>query len=252
MHISQFPHFLTEFENFLLSCYNFPMIRIAGFQKLTLLDYPGHLAATIFLSGCNFRCPFCHNSDLFDPESLLSVEEVINALRKRIGVLEGVCITGGEPTLQAGLPDLIRTLKELGYAVKLDTNGYRPAVLKDLCNSGLVDYVAMDIKASPQKYGEAAGLPAIMLPLIEESAAFLKTGCVPYEFRTTAMPELHNEQDFLAIGKWLKGPSPYYLQAYQESDQVYEKRFTAPSPEWMSRMRDILLPWLPAAKIRGL
>ena len=228
------------------------MTKIAGFQKLTLLDYPGHLAATIFLSGCNFRCPFCHNSDLFEPESLLSTEEVIDTLRKRAGVLEGVCITGGEPTLQAGLPDLIHTLKELGYAVKLDTNGYRPAVLKDLCSGGLVDYVAMDIKSAPQKYGEAAGLPAIRLPLIEESAAFLKTGSVPYEFRTTVMPELHKEQDFLAIGKWLEGPSPYYLQAYQESDQVYEKRFTAPSPEWMAHMRDILLPWIPRIQIRGL
>ena len=227
-------------------------MKIYGFQKLTLLDYPDKLAATVFTGGCNFRCPFCHNSELLDPQEPMDSEDVLRFLRRRSGVLEGVCVTGGEPTLQPDLADFLRELQEIGYDVKLDTNGYRPEVLRDLCRRGLVNYVAMDIKSSRKGYGEAAGLPALALPRIEESVSFLKEGTVPYEFRTTVVPELHSEEDFLEIGNWLAGPSAYYLQAYRDSEQVLERRFSQPSRELMERLRELLLPSVPGTCLRGI
>ena len=174
---------------------------ISGLLKTTLLDYPQHVAATIFLGGCNFRCPFCHNSDLLEGmDGLFSKEEVLTFLKKRAGILEGVCITGGEPTLHRDLEPFIREIRSLGLLVKLDTNGYRPDVLKDLCNKNLLDYVAMDIKSGRTGYAKAAGVPGLDLSHIEESVDFLMKNTVPCEFRTTVVRELHREDDFREIG----------------------------------------------------
>lgn len=227
-------------------------MKIYGFQKLTLLDYPGHMAATIFTGGCNFRCPFCHNSDLITPGEPISEENTFSFLRKRAGILEGICITGGEPTLQPDLDEFMRRIKNIGYKIKLDTNGYRPDVLKKLCSEGLIDYVAMDIKSSREHYGELAGISALSIELIEQSADYLKQGNIPYEFRTTIVPELHGEDDILAIGRWLEGDSPYYLQAYRDSEQVLDRRFSQPTAELMRHLRDMLLPYLPKTQIRGV
>lgn len=200
-------------------------MQIHGFNKTTLLDYPGHVAATVFTGGCNFRCPFCHNGGLvLDPagQELIAEEEVLSYLKKRQGILEGVCITGGEPTLQPDLKDFIKKIKELGYAVKLDTNGYRPGVLWDLLSEGLLDYVAMDIKASKENYARAAGVRNLDVSAIEESVAILKSSKIPYEFRTTVVKGIHSVEEFDAIGKWLAGCNVYYLQAFRENENMIE------------------------------
>lgn len=200
-------------------------MQIHGFNKTTLLDYPEHVAATVFTGGCNFRCPFCHNGGLvLDPagQEQIAEEEVLAYLRKRQGILEGVCITGGEPTLQPDLMDFIKKIKEMGYPVKLDTNGYRPQILWDLLNAGLLDYVAMDIKASKENYAKAAGVRNLDISRIEESVAILKSSSIPYEFRTTVVNGIHSIEEFEAIGKWLEGCSAYYLQAFQENENLLE------------------------------
>lgn len=228
------------------------MLEFAGYQKLTLLDYPGKLAATVFLGGCNFRCPFCHNSELFVPETLYPEDDILSMIRSRAGVLEGVAITGGEPTLHAGLPDFMRRVHDLGLKVKLDTNGYRPEVLESILAKGLADYVAMDIKSSPEHYGEVAGVPNLDMDRIRRSADLLMGGSVPFEFRTTVIPELHSEEDFVAIGEWLRGDEPYFLQAFRDSEMVFERRFSQPTAELMNSIREIVLPYLPNAQVRGV
>lgn len=231
------------------------MVKIHGFNKLTLLDYPGRLAGTIFLGSCNFRCPFCHNAGLVlspDREPVIPAEEVLGTLRKRRGILEGVCITGGEPTVNRELPELIKKIRELGYPVKLDTNGSNPQMLKELVNRGMLDYVAMDIKNSPEKYGLTAGISQIQLSDINESVEFLKTGTVDYEFRTTVVRELHRREDFQKIGHWLAGSRRYFLQAYKESEQVIRPVFSGYSKEKLENFRQMLLEEIPQVEIRGL
>lgn len=198
-------------------------MKIHGFQKTTLLDYPGHIAATVFTGGCNFRCPFCQNGSLvLLPESqpLIPVGDVLVHLRKRRGILEGVCITGGEPTLERDLREFILQCRELGYLVKLDTNGYRPEVLGQLLKEGILDYVAMDIKASPSNYGRATGCPGCDVGRIKESIRLLRTGGIPYEFRTTVVKGIHTVEEFEEIGRWLAGSPAYYLQAYRDSGDI--------------------------------
>lgn len=183
-------------------------MEIHGLQKLTLLDYPGRTACTVFTGRCNYRCPFCHNGALvLAPESqpALPEEEILRFLEKRRRLLDGVAVTGGEPTLQEDLPAFLRRVKDLGYAVKLDTNGTRPGVLRALLGEGLVDYVAMDVKAAPEKYAAAVGLPACDLAPVRESAALLMEGAVDFEFRTTVVEQLHAPEDFDAVGRWLRG-----------------------------------------------
>lgn len=195
---------------------------IVGFNKTTLLDYPGRVAATIFVGGCNFRCPFCHNGGLvLDPlsQESYSEKEILEFLQKRKNVLKGVCITGGEPTLHADLPEFISKVKDLGYQVKLDTNGYAPGVLKRLLDERLIDYVAMDIKNCPDKYAMTAGI-TFQLNRIEQSIRILMESSVPYEFRTTVVKELHTEEDMLKIADWIKGCPYYFLQQYQENENV--------------------------------
>lgn len=201
-------------------------MQIHGFNKTTLLDYPGYVAATVFTGGCNFRCPFCHNAGLvLDPtgQERITEEEVLAYLKKRRGILDGVCITGGEPTLQSDLLGFIRQIKGLGYLVKLDTNGYRPQVLWNLLSENLLDYVAMDIKASRENYAVAAGVRNLDISRIEESVAILKSSRISYEFRTTVVKGIHSIDEFEAIGRWLEGSEAYYLQAFRENENLIEK-----------------------------
>lgn len=232
---------------------------IAGLQKMTLLDYPGKVACTVFLQGCNFRCPFCHNSGLLEasgPESI-SQEELLTFLRKRVGLLEGVCVTGGEPTLQKDLPELLTAIKDLGFLVKLDTNGSRPAVLKDLVSKKLVDYVAMDIKNCPERYAETAGVSRIDLAGIQESMVFLMEGSIPYEFRTTVARQLHRAEDLLSMGRWFQNLCPeqkvqkYFLQPYTDRDSVLSGGLCAPEREVLTDFLKQISPYVHSAKIRG-
>lgn len=226
-------------------------MKIAGLQKTTLLDYPGRVACTIFLSGCNFRCPFCQNAEILDGQGGedISEGELYAFLEKRRGILDGACVSGGEPLLGDVAP-LLRKLKELGYAVKIDTNGSFPEKLKALYAEGLVDYVAMDIKNSPQKYAKTAGA-AVDMKKIEESAAFLMESGAAYEFRTTAVRELHSGEDFVRIGQWLRGAKAYFLQAFRDGETVLRPGLTPPTEGEMQAFKRILQPFIPAVKIRG-
>lgn len=230
-------------------------MQIYGLNKTTLLDYPEHVAATLFTGGCNFCCPFCHNGGLVlcpGNQTLILKEEVLAFLKKRRGILEGVCITGGEPTLQQDLPGFIREIKDLGYRVKLDSNGYRPGVLKRLLQEQLLDYIAMDIKASKENYGKAAGLRNPDLSLIEESVELLKTGNIDYEFRTTVVKGIHGISEFEEIGRWLAGSRAYFLQAYQESENVIRPGYQSFSKEEMLRMAELAHKYIDRVELRGV
>ncbi|MBS6954297.1 MAG: anaerobic ribonucleoside-triphosphate reductase activating protein [Enterocloster asparagiformis] len=230
-------------------------MKICGLQKTTLLDFPGHVAATIFTGGCNFRCPFCHNSELLSGsvEAEYETEEVLEFLAKRRGILEGVCITGGEPTLQPDLEDFIRRVRDLGLLVKLDTNGYKPELMKNLCEKGLLDFVAMDIKAGRSSYTTVAGVDGMRLERIDESIRFLLSGGVPYEFRTTAVKGLHTEKDFREIGPWIEGCEKYYLQNFTESGQVLEPGVYAGfEKEELERFAAIVKPYVGEVALRGI
>lgn len=231
-------------------------MRIDGLQKLTLLDYPGKMACTIFLGGCNFRCPFCHNSELLtlDPghPPAYTEEGLLAFLKKRVGILDGVCITGGEPLLTDEVRPFMEKIKEMGYQIKLDTNGSYPKRLKGLVQAGLVDYVAMDIKNSPKKYGATMGRPAFDLAPINESVAYLLSGAVDCEFRTTVVKEYHEAEDFAAMGQWLKGAKRYYLQAFVDSGAILEGGLHAHSKEKMEHFLTLVTPYVGVAALRGL
>lgn len=228
---------------------------IGGLQKLTLLDYPGRLACTVFLSGCNLRCPFCHNAGLVLPDQIgapaMSQETLLAFLQKRKGRLSGVCITGGEPTLRPGLPGLLEEIKALGYAVKLDTNGSNPAALGSLLEAGLVDYVAMDIKNSPARYRETCGGVDIEAKA-EESAALLMAGDVEYEFRTTAVKPFHTPEAMTDIGRWLAGAKKYYIQQFVDSGNLVGSGVEALTKKEMEALLQAVLPWIPGATLRGV
>ena len=227
-------------------------MQIVGLQKTTLLDYPEKVAATIFVGGCNFCCPFCHNSDLVRGtyDEVLKSEEVWRFLEKRRGVLEGVCITGGEPTLQQDLEEWIIKIKEMGYLVKLDTNGYRPDVLKRLVYNKRVDYVAMDIKNAPDRYGLACG-KEIDINVIKESVSFLLSNPVDYEFRTTLVKELHSIEAIEEIGNWIQGAKKYYLQMFEENDNVMVHGFHRMDREEVERAAEELGKKIGKVGIRG-
>lgn len=198
-------------------------MEIHGLNKTTLLDYPEHVACTVFTGHCNFRCPFCHNGDLvLNPsgQPQISEEEFFNFLNKRREMLDGVAITGGEPTLQKDLPEFIARIKDIGLSVKLDTNGAKPDILIKLVESGLVDYVAMDIKASLPSYPRVTGLKSIDINAVSQSVQYLLDGHIPYEFRTTVVKELHDMAEFEGIAGLIKGCSDYYLQGYKDSDAL--------------------------------
>ena len=232
---------------------------ICGLQKMTLLDFPGKIACTVFLGGCNFRCPFCHNSELFmgKPEKLMEDEEFFAFLKSRRGLLDGVCVSGGEPTLYKTLPDFLAKIKEMGFLVKLDTNGYRPEVLKALVQQGLVDYVAMDVKNSPAMYAQTVGLEKMELSSIEESLRFLIGGELPYELRTTLVRQLHDAASIQDMGAWLaalvpgRKPKKLFLQSFVDRDTVLFAGLSAPEQEATAGFAKILAPFAESVTIRN-
>ena len=221
-----------------------------------MLDYPGKVACTIFTAGCDLRCPFCHNASLALPNrerDLIEPGELFAFLRKRRGVLDGVAVTGGEPLMHPELPELLLGIKELGYAVKLDTNGTFPDRLREVVGKGLVDRVAMDIKAPPEKYPAVTGVPRLDIAPVCESAAYLMICGIDYEFRTTAVRGLHEPTDFASIGEWIKGAKEYYIQAFRDSgDLIDGGGLSAFSEDEMKIFADIVRPWVPAVKLRGV
>lgn len=228
-------------------------MNIQGLQKLTLLDYPGKLACTVFTAGCNLRCPFCHNASIVLGDSQeLEWSRIKEFLKKRTKVLDGVCISGGEPTLQRDLKARIEEIKEIGFLVKLDTNGTKPKVLKHLVQSGLVDYVAMDIKNSFSKYGSTIGISNFDIGPIQESVEFLLSGSVDYEFRTTVVKEFHEKDDFVSIGMLLQGAERYYLQAFVDSEHVLKRGLHSYSKAEMEMFKEVLKPFIPAVELRGV
>lgn len=252
---------------------------ICGFNKTTLLDYPEHVAATVFLGGCNFRCPFCQNRDLvLHPAEYASFSEenILSYLKKRASLLTGICVSGGEPTIYPELPSFLAKLKELGYLVKLDTNGSNPALLRQLYEAHLIDYVAMDIKSGPSDYKKAAGLEdspraggntyatdtvytvfkGNLLSRIEESISFLMqeadSSRLTYEFRTTVVRELHNKSTFDEIAAWIAGAPRYFLQSYQDNGHVLSPGFHACTRDDLKTFANQIRPLIPSVALRGV
>ena len=232
-------------------------MRVSGLQKLTLLDYPGHVACTVFTAGCNFRCPFCHNAPLVLPERMQGDEDgsetVLAFLKKRQGILEGVAVTGGEPLLHKDMGDFLRRIKDLGYAVKLDTNGSFPQRLRELVEEGLVDRVAVDIKNAPALYGKTIGVPGFDLSPVEETKNYLLSGVVEYEFRTTVVKGLHTRESLVEAAKWIAGAREYYLQQFKDSgDVIAIEGLSAFTGEEMHALADAVRPYVPSVQVRGV
>ena len=230
-------------------------MKIHGLQKMTLLDFPGKVACTVFLGGCDMRCPFCHNAELIsgNAPAVMEEEELLAFLKKRQGLLEGVAVTGGEPLLRGKeLTDLAERIRDLGYPLKLDTNGTHPERLQEIIDRGLAAYVAMDIKNDPARYAQTAGLEALDLGPVRESAALLMEGRTAYEFRTTTVAELHDEESFRGIGAWIRGAERYFLQKFTDRDTVPFGGFHAPTDEQMRHYRDIAREFIPSAELRGV
>ena len=246
-------------------------MRIAGLQKLTLLDFPGRTAATVFTPGCNFRCPFCHNADLVlgagTPGAgggtgapgaglppAVTLDEFFAFLGKRAGLLDGVCITGGEPLLQPSIEDFCARIREAGFAVKLDTNGSFPDRLRALVEANLVDYVAMDVKNAPARYGETVGVPGLDLAPLQASLDFLRTDAVPYELRTTVVRELHTADDLRALAAWIEGAPAWYLQSFIDAESVLAGpgRLHAWNPDDLRALLPELQALVPGAALRGV
>ena len=228
-------------------------MKISGLQKLTLLDYPGKMSCTVFTYGCNFRCDFCHNALLVTEENSdnISEDEFFSFLKKRQGILDGVCITGGEPTLQPDLREFIIKVKSLGYAVKLDTNGTNPRLLKSLIEEKILDYVAMDIKHSPAKYNSICGCE-VDIDAIKESVSVIIESGIEHEFRTTTVREHHCADDFRAISEWIKGDSKYFLQHFEDSGNLIGDNLSPFSKEEMLGFADKIRNKLPNVALRGV
>jgi len=230
-------------------------MHIYGLNKLTLLDYPEHLAATVFVGGCNLLCPFCQNASLVirpGTQIEIPVDEVMEYLNKRKGTLEGICITGGEPTIYDDLPEFIKSIKELGYEVKLDTNGTNPDMLKTLVRAGLLDYVAMDIKNSRSKYALTAGISNPGISRIEESVSFLLESNLDYEFRTTVVKEYHDKDDMLSIAGWILDAKAYYLQGFKDSGDLIQPGLHPHDKETMQEFLALVKPFVKHAALRGI
>lgn len=224
-----------------------------GMEKLSLVDFDDNLTATLFMAGCPFRCPFCHNGDLvLHPEKAVPIlfDEILEYLKKRQGVLDAVCITGGEPTLMPDLEDKIRAIRDLGYKVKLDSNGFQPNVLADLIGKGLLDYVAMDIKNCPERYSETCGV-RVKLEDIEASIKLLMTSGVAYEFRTTTILEFHAPEDMEKLARWIEGASRYFLQKYIDSEHCISHFYHEISPQKANEYLEIVRKYVPNAALRG-
>ncbi len=229
-------------------------MKLHGIQKMTLLDFPGCVSCTIFLGGCDFRCPFCHNFELIDGtmKPTMDDDELISFLKSRKGLLEGVAITGGEPMINNELPMLIQRIHDTGYRVKLDTNGYHPDRLEKIVNSGLVEYVAMDIKNSPEKYPLTCGVDSVNMKKIYKSISVLMNSNIEYEFRTTIVNELHEEDDFVKIGEMIRGAKRYFLQRFTDRDSVPYGNLTAPSFDKMHKFAEISRGFVPNTQLRGV
>lgn len=230
-------------------------MRICGLQKLSMVDYPDKLAATVFTGGCNLRCPFCHNAPLvtrIDETPALSSSEVLDFLHSRRGLLDGVVLSGGEPLLHPDAADFLREVRQLGFAVKLDTNGFFPERLARILEEGLADYVAMDIKSAPSGYAAACGVPDLDIAPAEESIRLLREGPVPFEFRTTVVRELHTEETLLQIGQWLRGSPRYVLQAFVDSGDLVGSGCSPLSREQMHAAAAVLSPFFGEVCLRGV
>ncbi len=243
---------------------------ICGFNKTTLLDFPGHVAASVFLGGCNFRCPFCQNRDLLlSPADMAihSEDEILAHLKKRSSMLTGICISGGEPTIYKELPSFISCIKELGFLVKLDTNGTNPQMLRELYAARLIDYIAMDIKSGPSDYLKVAGISNTessifassgqdLFDRVTDSVSFLMNETDPsiftYEFRTTVVRELHTKNTFDEIGAWIQGAPLYFLQSYQDSDTVLFPGFSSYQKSELEAFIKQLKPYIPSVSLRGI
>lgn len=229
-------------------------MNIHGLQKMTLLDFPGAVACTVFLGGCDFRCPYCHNAELLDGSfpPLMDDAELLAFLRKRQGLLDGVAVTGGEPLLQPELPTLLRAIRALGYRIKLDTNGSHPERLQAVLDEGLADYVAMDVKNSPERYGLTIGREDFDVTPIRESVRMLMAGGTDYEFRTTVVAELHDDAAFRAIGEWIAGAKRYFLQPFTDRETVPVGGLSAPDRESLERYAAIVRRTVPETHLRGV
>ncbi len=229
---------------------------ISGLQKLTLLDYPGRVACTVFTGGCNFRCPFCHNAPLVLPERLAQdtdEEQVLAFLRKRTGILDGVAITGGEPLIHKEIPAFLEKVKALGFSIKLDTNGSFPEMLESIVKAGLVDRVAMDIKNCPEKYAETIGLKDFDIAPVERSKSFLMECGIDYEFRTTVVKGIHTEESLLGAAEWIAGAKEYYLQQFKDSgDVIAIDGLSAYDEKEMHAFADAVARFVPSVKVRGV
>lgn len=228
---------------------------LCGLQKLSMVDYPGHLAATVFTGGCNLRCPFCHNAPLvtrLDETPEISEREVLDFLASRRRLLDGVVLSGGEPLIQPGAADFLRTVRDMGFLVKLDTNGCYPSALADILDRGLVDYVAMDIKNSRENYAATVGVLDFDLAPVDESIRLLKAGGVDYEFRTTVVREFHTAEDIRAIGRWVQGASRYFLQNFVDSGNLVGQGCHGLSPLEMQALAEAASPFFGSVSLRGV
>ena len=230
-------------------------MNICGLQKLSMVDYPGKLAATVFTGGCNLRCPFCHNALLvtrLSESPRLDTEEVLRFLKSRKGLLDAVVLSGGEPLLQPGAADFLAAVKDMGYLVKLDTNGCYPKALGNILNRNLVDYVAMDIKNSKEKYAATVGIPGFDIAGVEESIRIIRQSGIDYEFRTTAVRQLHTAEDFAAIGRWLHGCKNYYIQNFVDSGNLIGSNMSGFSKEELEVFAESLTGDFEFISIRGI
>ena len=230
-------------------------VRFYGLQKLTLLDYPGLMAATVFTGGCNFRCPFCHNRSLVflnENNGEISSDDILSYLKTRSKILDGVCISGGEPLLHKGIGNFIRQVKDLGLKVKLDTNGSNFEAMKKLIEDGLIDYVAMDIKNHPKKYSETIGLETFDLKAIEKSKNYLLEDHVDYEFRTTVVRQFHTVSDFEKIGRWIEGAKNYYLQNFEDHGSCIQQGLSEVDLETLEKMKQAVSVYVKHVEIRGI
>ena len=227
---------------------------IHGLQKMTLLDFPGQVACTVFLGGCEFRCPFCHNADLLDMSApgIMDDDKLLEFLKKRKGLLDGVAFTGGEPLLRKDLPELLARVRDIGYQIKVDTNGDHPDLLKEIVRAGLADYIAMDVKNSPARYAETIGWETFDTAPVDESIQFLLSGQVRYEFRTTVVKQFHDEASFEAIAQWIDGADRYELQGFVDRDTVPFAGLEACSREEMEHFADIVRPHVKTVELRGV
>lgn len=226
-----------------------------GFQKMTMLDFPGYVACTVFTPGCNFRCPFCHNSLLvtrMNDNEIYTEDDILSYLKKRQGVIDGICISGGEPLMHDDIFDFVRKVKEIGLLVKIDTNGSFPDKLRKLIDSGNIDYVAMDIKNCPDRYAETVAIPGFDFEPVRKSVQILLEGKINYEFRTTVVKEFHTPQDMVSVGELIKGADRYFLQHFIESEGNIQQGLTPLCKEEMENLRQIAAEYVKNAELRGI